>query len=61
VKGNELELAVPRDVLGLADRRAFVLDFHWADNTQKDGDILEFSLHGDSAPDRRFNYRFVRE
>lgn len=23
-----------------------------------DGDVVEFALHGDSAPDRRFNYRY---
>ena len=33
-------------------------DFHWADNIKEIGDISEFSLNGDSAPDRRANYRF---
>ncbi|NQT88008.1 hypothetical protein HQ560_14675, partial [bacterium] len=61
VKGNELEIAVPRTALGLAGKGAFTLDFHWADNIQKAGDILEFARHGDSAPDRRFKYRFIRK
>ena len=33
-------------------------DFHWADNIQKSDDIIEFSISGDSAPNRRFNYSF---
>jgi hypothetical protein len=35
------------------------LDFHWTDNAQPLGDLTEFALHGDSAPDRRFNYRYT--
>jgi hypothetical protein len=57
-KGNRLELAVPRALLGLGNGKPVRFDFHWADNIQKDGDILEFGLSGDSAPDRRFNYRY---
>jgi len=34
------------------------LDFHWADNVQSLDDISEFGLHGDSAPNRRWNYRY---
>ncbi len=35
-------------------------DFHWADNPQHLRDISAFFLDGDSAPDRRFNYRYQR-
>lgn len=55
-KGTRLELQIPRQRLGQQGRVAF--DFHWADNWQTDRDIQEFSLHGESAPDRRFNYRY---
>ncbi len=58
-KGNQMEIAVPRSALGLADGE-IAFDFHWADNIQKLDDIIEFSIHGDSAPNRRFNYRFRR-
>ena len=37
------------------------LRFKWADNTPGpggDGDILDFYLHGDTAPDGRFLYRY---
>lgn len=60
VSGNKLELAIPRVELGCA-RTPPALDFHWADNIQKPDDIIEFSISGDSAPSRRFNYRFSAE
>jgi autotransporter-associated beta strand protein len=57
VSGNQLMLAIPRAALGLgADPIRF--DFHWADNFQTN-DIADFGVDGDSAPDRRFNYRYI--
>ena len=57
VSGNAMELAVPRKLLRqTAAKPAF--DFHWADNVQKLDDISEFGVNGDSAPNRRWNYRF---
>lgn len=56
VKGPDLELTLPRTWFGTAPQLRF--DFKWADNQQKAGDVAEFALHGDSAPDRRFNYRY---
>ena len=56
-KGNELELQVPLARLGV--KGVPVLDFHWADNVQTRDDIIEFGVSGDSAPNRRFNYRYV--
>ena len=58
VKGNKLEFAVPRKFLGLENKKDFTLDFHWADNIQKLFDIVEFAQSGDSAPNRRFKYRY---
>jgi hypothetical protein len=58
VEGNRLMLAVPRSVLGLTDRLAF--DFQWADNIQRLDDITAFFQHGDTAPARRFRYRFQK-
>jgi hypothetical protein len=55
--GNKLELRVPRAVLGLA-AKPIAIDFHCADNIASLDDIIQFSLTGDSAPDRRFNYRY---
>jgi len=59
VKGNKLELSVPRTLLGLENKKNFTLDFHWADNIQKLFDIVEFAQSGDSAPNRRFKYRYI--
>lgn len=53
---NELELAVPRAALGLAKLPA-TLDFKWADNIAQSGSADDFTLHGDTAPNGRFNYR----
>lgn len=57
VSGNKMEIAIPRSALGLT-AADFGIDFHWADNMQKSDDIVEFAVSGDSAPDRRFNYRY---
>jgi hypothetical protein len=54
--GNRLELAVPRNLLGLKGD-AFTFDFHWCDNPPDLKDPISLCLAGDSAPNRRFNYR----
>ena len=59
VSGNEIAIAVPRSLLGLSEDSPVRLDFHWADNIQKPDDIREFFVSGDSAPNRRFNYRCI--
>ncbi len=56
VAGNELELAIPRALLGITDVD-FTLDFKWADNVMQTGEWSDFTLNGDSAPNDRFNYR----
>jgi hypothetical protein len=33
-------------------------DFHWADNVQPLGTLEAFFTTGDSAPSRRFDYRY---
>jgi hypothetical protein len=53
--GNELQVAVPRSVLGLA-AGPVTLDFKWADNIQQTGDASDFTLNGDAAPNDRFSY-----
>ena len=57
--GSQMEIRIPRATLGLAPGNV-AFDFHWADNVQSLDDIIEFAIHGDSAPNRRFNYRFQR-
>jgi hypothetical protein len=57
VAGKELMIAVPRALLGLAGRPVS-FDFHWADNIPCSGQIEDLFLYGDSAPPRRFDYRY---
>jgi hypothetical protein len=55
--GKELQLSIPRAALGMAkDRTSF--DFKWADNLQRPGDVMDFYVSGDVAPEGRFNYRY---
>ncbi|WP_174842703.1 hypothetical protein [Spirosoma rhododendri] len=54
---NELEIGLPKSVVKQTGK-TLRIDFHWADNIQRLNDITEFFLHGDSAPDRRFQYRY---
>ncbi len=58
VRDNELELRIPLSAMGCRPGARCVLDFHWADNTRRPDDITEFGVSGDSAPNRRFNYRW---
>lgn len=57
-KGNCLELAVSRKDLGLLED-AFVFDFKWADNPKELKDPISLCTDGDTAPNRRFNYRCI--
>ena len=58
VAGNELELSVPAGLLGVSgDKASF--DFKWADNPSDLDDIITLCTTGDTAPNRRFNFRFI--
>jgi len=57
-QGKSLELAISRETLGLEDD-SFTFDFHWCDNPQKLENPISLCTHGDSAPNRRFNYRCI--
>lgn len=59
--GNELELQIPLSAIGHRPGERISLGFHWADNIPSRTDITAFSTGGDSAPNRRFNYRYVVE
>lgn len=58
--GSELQIAVPRSILGLTDIHNTAFDFHWADNAVVgSGDIAGWWYAGDHAPNGRFNFQFV--
>ena len=62
VSGNELHIVIPRTALGLHGGNAPLrIDFKWADNIQRPGDIQDFYVSGDAAPEGRFRYRYVVE
>lgn len=56
--GNRLELAIPRKLLNLAEDN-FILDFKWTDNPTELKDPISLCTDGDTAPNRRFNYRLI--
>lgn len=56
--GKRLELAVPRKQLGLIGD-AVSFDFKWCDNPPDLKDPISLCLAGDTAPNRRFNYRCI--
>jgi len=57
VKDNRLAVVLPRDLLDKSgDRIDF--DFKWSDNPTELKDPVSLCVAGDTAPNRRFNYRF---
>ena len=58
VQDNTLEIAVPRKLLNKT-RKEVSFAFKWADNPTNPIDIISVSTSGDTAPNRRFAYRFV--
>jgi hypothetical protein len=57
VRGNALEVSLSRSVVNqIGANPSF--DFHWADNIRNLGDVAEYGVDGDSAPNRRCNFRF---
>jgi hypothetical protein len=57
-KSNQLEVSVPKSLLKLRGN-ALSFDFHWNDNAGALIDAISLSTSGDSAPNRRFNYRAI--
>ncbi len=55
---KSLEMAIPRKLLGKTGNQVS-LRFKWADNSSDPGDIISISTTGDTAPNRRFAYRFL--
>ncbi|MGL4943675.1 MAG: hypothetical protein ACRC46_10840 [Thermoguttaceae bacterium] len=58
VDGNRLLIPVPRGRCGFTGD-AIQFDFKWSDNAPNLDDPISLSLGGDTAPNRRFNYRFI--
>jgi hypothetical protein len=52
-----LEISLPVTLFTVRDGRA-LFDFHWCDNPRQLTSPIDLCTHGDSAPNRRFNYRY---
>ena len=55
---NRIELTIPRNLLNLTGDK-FTFDFKWADNPAELADPISLCTDGDTAPNRRFNYRVI--
>jgi hypothetical protein len=58
LKDNEWEMAVPVTALGWETLPKQFL-FKWADGIKLNGEWSDFTLHGDVAPNDRYNYKAV--
>lgn len=58
VNGNKMELAIPMEQLNLSGS-SFIFDFKWSDNPADLNDPISLCVNGDTAPNRRFNYRCI--
>lgn len=58
VSGKMLEISIPISDLGYGTNIDPAFDFHIADNILTSGNIIEFAVNGDSAPNRRAYYRY---
>ncbi|WP_080905445.1 hypothetical protein [Parabacteroides sp. Marseille-P3160] len=56
----QLELRIPRKKLGLTGKN-FIFDFKWSDAPADLIDPISLCTDGDTAPNRRFNYRYIWE
>lgn len=58
VNGNEMEISIPRESLGLSTPNFY---FHWIDDVKAIDDLTEFFNAAESAPERRYNFNFYTE
>ena len=56
--GNQMELSIPRNLMGLEESE-LIFDFKWSDNAGELDDPISLCTSGDTAPNRRFNYRCI--
>ncbi|MBO4261051.1 MAG: hypothetical protein J5921_00360, partial [Clostridia bacterium] len=57
--GNRFTVKIAKSILGLTENKGINFDFKWADNSTETGNVLSFMDLGDTAPNDRFNFRFV--
>ncbi len=57
--GNRFTVKIAKSILGLTESKGINFDFKWADNSTETGNVMSFMDLGDTAPNDRFNFRFV--
>ncbi len=58
VKGNQMMIAVPLEMLGITNPCGIKFDFKWVDSRSTMNTMEQFYTDGDTAPLGRFNYTF---
>lgn len=58
IDGKDFYVSIPRRLIG-AKGKSVAFDFKWADNPADLKSPIGLALGGDTAPNRRFNYRFL--
>ena len=58
VDGKDYYVGIPRKLIG-AKGNKIAFDFKWADNPADLKTPIGLALGGDTAPNRRFNYRYI--
>lgn len=53
---NRLVVKIPRPLVGW-EKEQIIFDFKWSDNPKDLKDPISLCTSGDTAPNRRFNYR----
>jgi hypothetical protein len=61
MSGRQLHVAAPLEALGFSGGEDFSFDFKWVDNVEGAGDVMDFYLSGDVAPEGRFKFRYATE
>jgi hypothetical protein len=56
---KEMHLAAERTALGMAPGKPLRFDFKWTDNVPASADGIDLLDQGDTAPNARFNYRYI--
>lgn len=56
--GNRLQIDIPASYIPSVSADSGYFDFKWSDNPASIDDIIELCINGDTAPNRRFNYRY---
>jgi hypothetical protein len=57
-KGHQMEIAIPRKLLGLQSEQKLDLEFKLIDSPLQTGDIMDVYLNGETAPSGRFNFHY---